>query len=198
MDKIIYSNEVENQEEFDMEKIIYQNEIENKEEFDMEKIICPNEVENKEEFDQLDKFVYSINQTYSNIKKLSEDLKYGFSKYLFHVIESCSNDIIKELDTFVKISRKLRSELRRIGFSKLRKLDRTYEISMLILKTKNTHSLLVNIKNIRFKNINNIIFCNHIVHGEMMLDQYIDTLNLLKTTNKKWVEKFFNQFVLSE
>lgn len=139
----------------------------------------------------LDRYVNPVNEAYERIHQLSDRLTLAHLKGVYRTIEIISNDMIKEIDRFINLSRRLRGELRRIGFMELRKLDRTQELTLLVIKTDGIHALLVQIEQTDYTRIYHTFFWHHMIRGEIVLKNYINKLEDLQHANIKWLDKFF-------
>lgn len=140
---------------------------------------------------ELDRYVNPVNESCGRIHQLSDRLILAHPKAMYRTIEVVSNDMIKEIDIFIVLSRRLRGELKRIGFMKLRKLGRTQELTLLLTKTDDIHGLLVQIKQTDYTRIYHTFFWHYMIRGEIVMQNYIDKLEGLQHTNNKWLDKFF-------
>ena len=140
---------------------------------------------------ELDRYVNPVNESCGRIHELSDRLVLAYPKAMYRTLEIISNDMIKEIDRFINVSRRLRGKLRRIGFMRLRKLDRTQELTLLLIKTDGIHGLLVQIEQTDYTRIYHTFFCDYMIRGEIVLKNYIDKLEGLQHANIKWLDKFF-------
>ena len=143
------------------------------------------------QINEIDAITKSFDTAYIPIYILVNELKYSIIHDTFRVTEVKSRDIIKQIDQLILIYRKLRKKFKRVGFSKLRTMNKACTIAEVISKIINIYELLKNIKNDTYPKLSNSCFEVNLNKGMEILDLYIEKLNILLSTSTKWLNEFF-------